>query len=81
LAGVALAAVILSEPVRPTFLQGGALILVGVWVGAFSAQSDSAPASAVIDAEPGPDLAPVVDDAVVVRAGPSAGSQAQEPAL
>jgi drug/metabolite transporter (DMT)-like permease len=40
LAGVALAAVILGEPIRLTFVLGGTLVLVGVWVGAFSAHSE-----------------------------------------
>ena len=34
LAAVALAAIILGEPVRVTFVAGGALVLIGVWVGA-----------------------------------------------
>jgi drug/metabolite transporter (DMT)-like permease len=52
LAGVALAAVILAEPLRLTFVLGGALVIVGVWVGAFSAQSAPSPAPGVIEAEP-----------------------------
>jgi drug/metabolite transporter (DMT)-like permease len=43
LAAVALAAVILGEPVRLTFVLGGALVLVGVWVGALSAQAVFSP--------------------------------------
>jgi drug/metabolite transporter (DMT)-like permease len=49
LAAVALAAVILGEPIRPTFVLGGALVLAGVWVGAFSARS--APSSASVETE------------------------------
>lgn len=45
LAGVALAAIILSEPIRLTFVIGGALVLVGVWIGAFSAASISSAAT------------------------------------
>lgn len=60
LAGVALAAVILGEPIRITFVLGGVLVLVGVWVGAFSAQSVPSAARAVIEAEPNLVLAPVV---------------------
>ena len=52
LAAVALAAVILGEPIRLTFVLGGALVLVGVWVGAFSAPSVPSPASVVTEAEP-----------------------------
>ena len=62
LAGVALAAIILSEPVRLTFLLGGVLTLVGVWVGAFSAQSDPFPTQSVSSADPGLVLAPVAED-------------------
>ena len=62
LAGVALAAVILGEPIRPTFLLGGALALVGVWVGAFSARSDPSPAPVGIEAEPDRVLVPLVAD-------------------
>jgi drug/metabolite transporter (DMT)-like permease len=32
---VVLAAILLREPIRPTFLAGGALVLLGVYVGAF----------------------------------------------
>jgi drug/metabolite transporter (DMT)-like permease len=39
LAAVALAAIILGEPVRLTFVLGGALVLIGVWTGAFSVRS------------------------------------------
>lgn len=46
LAGIALSAVILAEPIRPSFLIGGALVLVGVWVGAFSAPAAPSPARA-----------------------------------
>ncbi len=62
LAGVALAAVILGEPIRLTFVLGGALVLVGVWVGALGAQSAPSAAPAVIEAGPGLVLAPVVAD-------------------
>jgi hypothetical protein len=62
LAGVALAAIILSEPIRLTFILGGALVLVGVWVGAFSTPSVPSPASDVIDAEPRPALVPAIAD-------------------
>jgi drug/metabolite transporter (DMT)-like permease len=62
LAGVALAAVILGEPIRPTFVLGGALVLVGVWVGAFSARSAPAPASVEVDAVPNRGLVPLVTD-------------------
>jgi len=67
LAAVALAAVILGEPIRLTFVLGGALILVGVWVGALSAQSVPSAASAVVEAEPSLVLVPVVADEGVVR--------------
>lgn len=67
LAAVALAAVILGEPVRLTFVLGGALILVGVWVGALSAQSIPSAPSAVIKAEPSFIPVPVVADDSVVR--------------
>ena len=62
LAGVALAAIILSEPIRLTFILGGALVLVGVWVGAFSTPSVPSPASDVIDAEPRPALVQAIAD-------------------
>jgi drug/metabolite transporter (DMT)-like permease len=52
LAGVALAALILGEPIRLTFVLGGALVLVGVWIGAFSAGSAHKPAPATDEAEP-----------------------------
>lgn len=60
LAGVALAAVILSEPIRLTFVLGGALVLVGVWVGAFSGQSVPASSSAATEDEPDRAVAPLV---------------------
>ena len=60
LAGVALAAVILGEPVRLTFVLGGALVLVGVWIGAFSAQSAPSPAAAITEPEPHRALVPVI---------------------
>ena len=62
LAGVALAAVILGEPIRVTFVLGGALVLVGVWVGAFSAPSVPSPASDEIEPEPHRALVPVIAD-------------------
>jgi drug/metabolite transporter (DMT)-like permease len=62
LAGVALAAVILGEPIRLTFVLGGALVLVGVWVGAFSAHSVPSAASSVTEAGPTLGLGPVVAD-------------------
>ena len=62
LAAAALAAVILGEPIRPTFVLGGALILVGVWVGALTAQSVPSALSAMIDPEPSLVLVPVVAD-------------------
>jgi drug/metabolite transporter (DMT)-like permease len=64
LAAVALAAVILEEPVRLTFVLGGALILFGVWVGALSAQA----VPSAVPAEAGPGLVrvpAVADDGVV----------------
>ncbi len=76
LAGVALAAVILSEPIRVTFVLGGALVLVGVWVGAFTTPSVPSPASDVIEPEPHPALVPVMaDDKARDRAGPERTSQ------
>jgi len=62
LAAVALAAVILGESIRLTFVLGGALILVGVWVGAFSAPSVPSVASAGTAAEPDRVLAPLIAD-------------------
>jgi drug/metabolite transporter (DMT)-like permease len=62
LAAVALAAVILGEPIRLTFVLGGALILVGVWVGALSGPSIPSATTAVIEAQPGLVLVPVVAD-------------------
>ena len=76
LAGVALAAVILSEPIRLTFVLGGALVLVGVWVGAFTTPSVPSPASDTIEAGPHPALVPVIaDDSAWDRAGPERTSQ------
>jgi drug/metabolite transporter (DMT)-like permease len=60
LAAVALAAVILAEPIRLSFVLGGALILVGVWLGALSAQSVPSAPSAAIEADPRLVLVPVV---------------------
>jgi hypothetical protein len=51
LGGRALAAVILGEPIRLTFVVGGALVLIGVWIGAFSAKSVPRPAASVIEEE------------------------------
>ena len=62
LAGVALAAVILGEPIRLTFVLGGALVLVGVWVGAFSAHSVPSASSSVTEAGPTLGLGPVIAD-------------------
>jgi drug/metabolite transporter (DMT)-like permease len=62
LAAVALAAVILGEPIRLTFVLGGALILAGVWVGALSGPSVRTAASAAIEAQPNLVLVPVVAD-------------------
>jgi drug/metabolite transporter (DMT)-like permease len=77
LAGVALAAIILSEPIRLTFMLGGALVLVGVWAGAFSTPPVPAPASDVIEPEPHPTSVPVIaDDSAWDRAGPERTSQA-----
>jgi drug/metabolite transporter (DMT)-like permease len=61
LAGVALAAVILGEPLRLSFTLGGALVLVGVWVGAFGPQPVSSP-SALTATEESRALVPVVAD-------------------
>ena len=64
LAGVALAALILGEPMRLTFVVGGALVLFGVWVGAFSVPTRRV-SSDSIGTEPGLVLAPVsADDAL-----------------
>ena len=62
LAAVALAAIILGEPVRLTFVLGAALVLVGVWVGAFSARSVPLSASDVTEAEPNVVRVPLVAD-------------------
>jgi drug/metabolite transporter (DMT)-like permease len=62
LAGVALAAIILGEPIRLTFLLGGALVLVGVWIGAFSGRSADAPAPVTREAEPIVGRGPVIAD-------------------
>jgi drug/metabolite transporter (DMT)-like permease len=62
LAGVALATIILSEPIRLSFLLGGALVLVGVWIGAFSGGSADAPAPVTNDAEPIVGRGPVLAD-------------------
>lgn len=48
LAAVALAAMLLGEPVRPTFLIGGTLVLIGVWVGALSTRPGPAPSPDVM---------------------------------
>jgi hypothetical protein len=60
LAGVLLAAILLGEPIRPTFVFGGVLVLVGVWVGAFSARSVPSSASVQTGAEPNVDRAALV---------------------
>jgi drug/metabolite transporter (DMT)-like permease len=62
LAAVALAAVILDEPIRLTFVLGGILILIGVWVGALSAQSVPSAASAVPAVGPSLVLVPAATD-------------------
>ena len=62
LAAVALAAVILGESIRLTFLLGGALVLVGLWLGALSARSGSSAASVVTEAEPNVVRVPVIAD-------------------
>ena len=67
LAAVALAAIILGEPIRLIFVLGGALILVGVWVGAFNAQSVPSAPSLVIEARPTLILAPAIADDGVAR--------------
>jgi len=61
LAAVALAAIILGEPIRLTLVVGGTLVLVGVWAGAFSTTAVSAPPQAVTEAEP--DVVSVLLDA------------------
>jgi drug/metabolite transporter (DMT)-like permease len=61
LAGVALAAVILGEPLRLSFTLGGALVLIGVWVGAFGPQPPASP-SASVETEESRSLVPVVAD-------------------
>jgi drug/metabolite transporter (DMT)-like permease len=50
-AAVALAAVLLGEPIRLAFLLGGALILAGVWLGAVSGQAAPSTAPSVPDSE------------------------------
>lgn len=60
LAAVALAAVILAEPIRLTFVLGGSLILIGLWVGALS----------------GPTVPSTAADAVEPDSGPTVGSAA-----
>jgi O-acetylserine/cysteine efflux transporter len=67
LAGVALAAIILDEPLRLTFVLGGTLVLVGVWVGAFSAGSAPSPSSAAKGADPNVVRLPAVADEGVAR--------------
>jgi drug/metabolite transporter (DMT)-like permease len=70
LAGVALATVILGEPIRLTFVLGGALVLIGVWVGAFTARSVPSSASVAIENEPNRVLVPsAADDGGWDRAG------------
>ena len=75
LAAVALAAMLLGEPVRLTFVVGGALVLGGVWVGAFSAQAAPAPAPVP---EAGPSILgapPVAAADIADRAEPGLGSR------
>ena len=48
-----------GEPIRLTFLLGGALVLVGVWVGAIGAQSVPSAASSVTEAGSSVALAPM----------------------
>jgi drug/metabolite transporter (DMT)-like permease len=64
LAGIALAAVILGEPLRVSFVLGGALVLVGVWVGAFGPQAGPSPASSSTGSEAGGGLAAAVEEGV-----------------
>ena len=64
LAAVALAAIILGEPIRLTFVIGGAIVLMGVWVGALSSSAVPSPVSAVIEAELTAPVSVVVDEGV-----------------
>jgi drug/metabolite transporter (DMT)-like permease len=61
LAGVALAAVILGEPVRLPFVVGALVVLLGVWLGAFRTGSLSSRSSAVV-LPPTPTLEPAFAD-------------------
>jgi drug/metabolite transporter (DMT)-like permease len=47
---VLVAAIILAEPIRPTTIVGGALIVGGTWLGAFSAPSVESPGSVPVEA-------------------------------
>jgi drug/metabolite transporter (DMT)-like permease len=71
LAAVGLAAIILGEPLRLTFLVGGALVLVGVWVGALRARPVASPAP---DGPAGADAVsrtpPAADEDPIGRAEP-----------
>jgi drug/metabolite transporter (DMT)-like permease len=73
LAAVALAALILAEPVRLTFVLGGALVLMGVWVGAL--RSGPLPASR----SGGGDDEPAVIQAAQVPAEDITGRAEPEP--
>lgn len=61
LAGVALAAVILGEPIRLPFVVGALVVLLGVWLGAFRTGSLSSRSSAVV-LPPTPALEPAFAD-------------------
>jgi drug/metabolite transporter (DMT)-like permease len=61
-AGVALAAVILAEPVSLTFALGAGIIIIGVWVGAFREPSVPSRTSAAIGASPSRSLERVIAD-------------------
>jgi drug/metabolite transporter (DMT)-like permease len=63
LAGVALAAIILNEPIRVSFVLGAALVLAGVWIGAFSAASSSSAASDASEDERAVGAPAVADEA------------------
>jgi drug/metabolite transporter (DMT)-like permease len=65
-AAVALAAVLLGEPVRPAFLLGAALMLAGVWLGAVRGKTVPSTAQSVSDAGPSQGrLLGVADERVV----------------
>lgn len=61
LAGVALAAVILGEPIRLPFLVGALVVLLGVWLGAFRTGSLPSRSRAVV-LPPTPTLEPAFAD-------------------